>query len=186
MVSAGLVEHFTAGALAAGAEVFQVGDVGGALAATALLFHKENIRTAVASRSLLAAAKEGGLAVGPSEEIDDIAAAQSGLVLADYGTAETGTLVHLDSDDAERLVWTLPPLCVCLLERRKIVPDLESLAGVISDHLGRTGVPGPQVSLVTGPSRTADIECQLTIGVQGPARLVILLIGAEVAQDHEG
>jgi L-lactate dehydrogenase complex protein LldG len=181
MVSADLVDRFTAGALGAGAEVFQVRDISGALAATALLFSKESIRTAVASRSLLDVTQEGGLAIGPSEEIDDIAAAQAGLVLADYGAAETGTLVHLDSDDAERLVWTLPPLCVCLLERRKIVPDLESLAGVISGHLGRTGLPGPQVSLITGPSRTADIECQLTIGVQGPARLVILVIGAEDA-----
>lgn len=181
MVNGALVDRFTAGALAAGAEVFQVRDISGALAATALLFNKERIRTAVASRSLLAVAEDAGVAVGPSEEIDDIAAAQAGLVLADYGAAETGTLVHLDSDDAERLVWTLPPLCVCLLERRKIVADLESLSGVISGHLGRTGVPGPQVSLVTGPSRTADIECQLTIGVQGPARLVIFLIGVEEA-----
>jgi L-lactate dehydrogenase complex protein LldG len=181
MVNGDLVDRFTAGALAAGAEVVRVRNIDDALATTGLLFNNENIRAAVASRSLLAAANESGLGVGPSEEIDDIAAAQAGLVFADYGTAETGTLVHLDSDDAERLVWTLPPLCVCLLERRKIVPDLESLAGVISGHLGRTGLPGPQVSLVTGPSRTADIECQLTIGVQGPARLVILLIGAEVA-----
>jgi L-lactate dehydrogenase complex protein LldG len=181
MVSADLVDRFTSGALFAGAEVVRVRDIDDALATTGLLFHNENIRTVVASRSLLAAANERGLDVGPSEEIGDIAAAQAGLVLADYGAAETGTLVHLDSDDAERLIWTLPPLCVCLLERRKIVRDLESLAGVISDHLGRTGIPGPQVSLVTGPSRTADIECQLTIGVQGPARLVILLVGAEVA-----
>jgi len=181
MVSADLVDRFTAGALAAGAEVFQARDIREAVATTALLFEKENIRAAVASRSLLAVTEEGGLAVGPSEEIHDIAAAQAGIVLADYGAAETGTLIHLDSDDAERLVWTLPPLCVCLLERRKIVPDLESLAGVFSGHLSRAGLPGPQVSLVTGPSRTADIECQLTIGVQGPARLIIGLIGAEDA-----
>jgi len=181
MVSTDLVDRFTAGALAAGAEVFRARDVREALAAVALLFEKENVRTAVASRSLLAVAEEGALLIGPSEETEAIAAAQAGLVLADFGAAETGTLVHLDSDDAERLVRTLPPLCVCLLERRKIVPDLESLAGVIADHLGRTGLPGPQVSLVTGPSRTADIECQLTIGVQGPARLVIGLIGGEDA-----
>lgn len=179
MVNADLVDRFTAGALAAGAEVVRVRDVKRALAEAALLFNQEHITSAVASRCLQAAAEEEGLAVGPSEKTDDIAAAQAGIVFADYGAAETGTLVHLDSDDAERLIWTLPPLCVCLLERRKIVPDLETLAGVITDHLGGAGLPGPQVSLVTGPSRTADIECQLTIGVQGPARLVILLIGAE-------
>lgn len=179
MVKPDIVDRFIAGALAAGAEVFRAPDIRLALAAVAGLLKEEKIRAVLASRPLFEDAKEAGLAVGLPEKTDDIAAAQAAVVLADFGAAETGTLVHLDSDDQEKLAWTLPPLCVCLLERRKIVPDLESLAGVLSDHLGRTGLPGPQVSLVTGPSRTADIECQLTIGVQGPARLVIGLIDGE-------
>ena len=179
MVTPGLVDRFIAGALAAGAEVFQARDGREALAAAGRLFQEEKIQRVVASPSLLSDALGAGLDVAPPGALDDIAAAQAGIVLADYGAAETGTLVHLDSGDGETLVWTLPSLCVCLLERRKIVPDLESLAGVFSAHLGRAGLPGPQVSLITGPSRTADIECQLTIGVQGPARLVIGLVGGE-------
>lgn len=171
-----LTDTFIAGAVAAGAEVFRARDAREALAAAARLFDEEKIQSIVVSRSLRKAAEEAGLAFRIPEGQAGIAAAQSGIVRADFGAAETGTLVRLDSDDEEKLVWTLPPLCVCLLERRKIVPDLQSLAGVLSDHLSQTGIPGPQVSLVTGPSRTADIECQLTIGVQGPARLIIGLI----------
>jgi L-lactate utilization protein LutC len=176
MVKPDLVDRFVAGAVAAGAEVFRAPDVRAALAEVARLFEEGQIRAALASRSLHSEAVGAGLAVGRPERLEDIAAAEAAVVLADFGAAETGTLVHLDYDDEEKLAWTLPPLCVCLLDRRKIVPDLQSLAGVLAGHLGRPGVPGPQVSLVTGPSRTADIEGQLTIGVQGPARLVIGLI----------
>jgi len=174
-----LVARFVAGALAAGAEVFRAPDLPAALAAVARLFEAGKIRGVLASRSLYAEALAAGLEVRLPERADEIVAAGAALVQADFGAAETGTLVHLDSDDEEKLAWTLPPLCVCLLDRRKIVPDLQSLAGVIADHLSRPGVPGPQVSLVTGPSRTADIEDQLTIGVQGPARLVIGLVEGE-------
>jgi L-lactate utilization protein LutC len=176
MVSPDLAARFVAGAEAAGAEVFLARDVGEALAVAARLFEREKVRTVLTCPSLRKAAEDAGLRVGIPGGTAGIAAAQAGVVRADFGAAETGTLVRLDSEDEEKLLWTLPPLCVCLLERRAIVPDLLALAGVISDHLGRTSRPGPQVSFITGPSRTADIECELAIGVQGPARLVIGLI----------
>jgi L-lactate dehydrogenase complex protein LldG len=102
--------------------------------------------------------------------------AEAGIVEADYGIAETGTLVRFDRGDAIKGVWTLPDACYCFLDARRIRPDLESIAESMAEYLARTDFPSPQVSLVTGPSRTADIECQLTIGVHGPGRLVILLI----------
>jgi len=176
MVTPSLVDRFIAGAVSAGAEIFRAPDLRAALDAAARLIEDESIRTILASPSLRKAAEEAGLDVRLPEGTADIAAAEAGIVQADFGAAETGTLVRLDSGDEEKLLWTLPSLCVCLLECRTIVPDLQSLAGVLSGHLARTGRPGPQVSFVTGPSRTADIECQLAIGVQGPARLVIGLI----------
>jgi L-lactate dehydrogenase complex protein LldG len=101
---------------------------------------------------------------------------EAGIVAADFGVAETGTLVHFDRGDEEKNVWTLPEICFCLLENGKIVQNLEAIALELSKHLARTDLPSPQVSLVTGPSRTADIENELTIGVHGPARLIILII----------
>jgi L-lactate utilization protein LutC len=182
MVSPDLVGRFIAGAVSAGAEVFRAPDLGAALTAVARLFEQEKIDSALSSRALQADAQAAGLRVHLPDGTEDIAAAPAALVRADFGAAETGTLVRLDTDDEEKLAWTLPPLCVCLLDARAIVADLESLAGVIADHLGRPSNPGPQVSLVTGPSRTADIECQLTIGVQGPARLVIGIVEGEEAR----
>jgi L-lactate utilization protein LutC len=176
MVNGDLTAKFAAAAEAAGAETFLARDVGEALAVAARLFELEEVRTVLACPSLRRAAEDAGLRVGIPDKTAAIAAAQAAVVLADFGAAETGTLVRLDTGDEEKLLWTLPPLCVCLLERRAIVPDLQSLVGVVSDHLGRPGLPGPQISFVTGPSRTADIEGELAIGVQGPARLVIGLI----------
>jgi hypothetical protein len=178
MVNPGLVDRFVAGALAAGAEVFRAPDLASALAEAGRLFEEDRIGGALVSRALYPEALTAGLAVRLPEGVDEIATAGAALVRADFGAAETGTLIHLDSDDEEKLAWTLPALCVCLVDGRTIVPDLQSLAGAIADHLARPGIPGPQVSLVTGPSRTADIENQLTIGVQGPARLVIGIVGA--------
>lgn len=100
----------------------------------------------------------------------------AGIVAADYGVAETGTAVHFSQSDEEKNVWTLPDICFCLIERKKIVPNLESIAPEISNHLARTDISSPQVSFITGPSLTADIECQLTIGVHGPVRFIILLV----------
>ncbi|HVP91871.1 MAG TPA: LUD domain-containing protein [Terriglobales bacterium] len=179
MVSRDLVGRFAAGAVAAGAEVVRAPDLAAALAVAARLFAEAKVARALASRPVQAEAVASGLAVALPEDVEAIAAADAALVSADFGAAETGTLVRLDEGDEEKLAWTLPPLCVCLLDCGRIVPDLQSLAGTMADHLARPGIPGPQVSLVTGPSRTADIENQLTIGVQGPARLVVVLVGGK-------
>ena len=179
MVRAELIERFTIAARTAGAEVLRAADPAAALTAARSIMKETRIGAAVFSEAVRAALRRTGLDSGWPDEPADIAAAQSGIVAADYGAAATGTLVRLDSGDAEKLIWTLPPLCICLLTSAAVVADLECLSGVIGSHLLQQRVPGPQVSFVTGPSRTADIECELTIGVQGPGRLVIILVDSD-------
>jgi len=176
MVNAGLVERFAAAAREAGAEVLGVSGLNAAFSAVAGLLDKEKTKKVAASAAVQAAGGADRLLVSLPRNPQEFSQTRVSLVRADYGIAETGTLVRLDSDDGEKMLWTLAATCVCLLDRDRIVPDVESLAGVLSEHLSRPGTPGSQVSLVTGPSRTADIECQLTIGVQGPSRLVIILV----------
>ncbi len=175
-MSADLVGRFAAAALAAGAEVVRVPTIGQAFAEAGRLLAEVRSGTVVASRAVRKDLGRAGVEVTLPDSTGDIAAAAASVVEADFGAAETGTLVHLDRDDEERLIWTLPPFSIAVLEARTIFPDLESLSMEIAAHLGRGGAPGPQVSLVTGPSRTADIESQLTIGVQGPARLVVIIV----------
>ncbi len=96
------------------------------------------------------------------------AAARIGISQADWAVAATGTLVMDAAPVEQRLVATLPPIHVILAASSRILPDLAGALARI--HPGRSGY----ISLVTGPSRTADIERVLTIGAHGPERLVIV------------
>jgi L-lactate dehydrogenase complex protein LldG len=171
-----MIERFIEKARIAGAEVERVADVRAAAAFIQDFLKKNDLRTALISPDLKLRppfdrefAGTGTTLGGDSIWVD------AGIVAADHGVAETGTLVHFDRSDTEKNVWTLPEVCICLLEARAVTASLDDLAQAFAAHLGRTDIPSPQVSLVTGPSRTADIEGQLTIGVHGPSRLIVLL-----------
>jgi L-lactate dehydrogenase complex protein LldG len=172
-----LTERFIEKAILAGAEVEPTPGLDEAIKQVKDFFKRNNIRSAVISPELKRRDPFG-------REFSDLETGlttgslwvEAGLVAADYGIAETGSVVHFDRNDEEKNVWTLPDICICLLERTKIVPGLESISVEISGHLSQTKIPSPQVSLITGPSRTSDIESQLTIGVHGPSQLVILLM----------
>jgi len=171
-----LIERFIEKAQLAGAEVEQFCAIQDAVDFLQTFFRENKIETGLISSGLKAAGPFAEafphFETRPAPESLWI---EAGLVAADHGVAETGTLVHFDLGDDEKKAWTLPETCLCLLDKQAIVPDLEAIAPQIAGHLAKTGSPSPQVSLVTGPSRTADIENQLTIGVHGPSRLIILL-----------
>lgn len=101
--------------------------------------------------------------------------ADIGIVEADYGIAETGTLVTDATDLKRRLASMLPLTCAVLLPAERIRANL---AEVVEAYLASGPWPG-YLALVTGPSRTADIERSLTIGVHGPERLLIILVGSD-------
>jgi L-lactate dehydrogenase complex protein LldG len=176
MVNRGLAARFTAAAEAAGAEVISVARQKDAYVTVARILDREKAKKVAASASVRESGCAGRLLFSNPGNPLEFAQARVALVRADYGAAETGTLVRLDSEDDERLLWSLPATCIALLDGERVVPGVDSLDAVISGHLERRNPPASQVSLITGPSRTADIECALTIGVQGPARLIILLI----------
>lgn len=98
------------------------------------------------------------------------AAARVGVSQLDWAIAGTGTLVQDATAVAKRLVSTLPPIHVAVIGTGRI---LESLGGVLQ-RLRPDQVNC--ISFITGPSRTADIERVLTIGVHGPERLIIVAV----------
>jgi L-lactate dehydrogenase complex protein LldG len=95
-----------------------------------------------------------------------------GIVQAHAGLADTGTIVLPSQSAGTQTASLLPPLLVVLLSRRDLHADFASwlAAG------GRSLVEqSPMVVLITGPSRTSDIEMTMTLGVHGPGRLIVLL-----------
>lgn len=100
--------------------------------------------------------------------------AAAGVTGANFGLADTGTVVLESTDEAVRLATTLPERHFVLLDPRKILPD--GPAAVPYLRRFRELSPRHFLAYITGPSRTADIERVLTIGVHGPRELHILLV----------
>lgn len=103
-----------------------------------------------------------------------IADAELGIWPADYGIAETGTLVFLTSDANDLLTTALPLYNVAFLSSAHIYPTSADLLSESHQRL-INHKKAFQISFISGPSRTADIECELTIGVHGPKELVIFV-----------
>jgi L-lactate dehydrogenase complex protein LldF len=104
--------------------------------------------------------------------------AQMGITGANLGIAETGTLVILTNEGNDRLVATLPPIHVAIVGIDKLVRSLDDATAVLK--LLAPSATGQKastyVSFITGPSRSADIELSLTIGVHGPKELHVVLV----------
>lgn len=113
-----------------------------------------------------------GLVVGPPTPAA-AARARLGVTSAVAGIAATGSLV-LDSRRAGgRSAWLLPPVHLCVLEVNKLLQTpADALRSVGS---GGDALPSSLV-LVTGPSRTGDIEQLITLGAHGPTALQLVLV----------
>jgi hypothetical protein len=85
--------------------------------------------------------------------------------------AETGSLLLVGAEPADRLVWLLPPRSVLLVETDNVVPSLDEAMAWLQAH-----TEAGAATLVTGPSRTSDVERVLTIGVQGPREVIVVLV----------
>jgi L-lactate dehydrogenase complex protein LldG len=108
-------------------------------------------------------------------EPTDIAAhaetADIGISGVEFGIAETGSVFQDGGAIATRLVTILPSLHVVFLPSANIVPGITEAFDIISQSFDRG-----YVGFITGPSRTADIERVLTIGVHGPSRFAIIAV----------
>lgn len=105
---------------------------------------------------------------------DRLMQADVGVTGAQWGVAETGTLVLASADEHHRLASLLPALHVVVLPVRAL---LGTLAEAFAALRSATGGPAARtITFVTGPSRTADIELTLVVGVHGPKALHVLLV----------
>ncbi|SFG12430.1 L-lactate dehydrogenase complex protein LldG [Desulfotomaculum arcticum] len=100
-----------------------------------------------------------------------------GLSEVDLAIAETGTLMQNSTALDQRLVSTLPPVHVALVHTGRMVEYFVDAIDLLNDKAG--DLPG-YTAFISGPSRTADIERVLTIGVHGPKELYIIFV------DHPG
>ncbi|MCL5075132.1 MAG: LUD domain-containing protein [Chloroflexi bacterium] len=101
-----------------------------------------------------------------------------GISGANIAIAESGTLVIVSNEGNARLVTGLPPIHVAVVGYEKIVPRLEEAMAIlkvlIPTCMGQR--LSSYVSLISGPSRTGDIEFDLTTGVHGPTEVHVVLV----------
>ncbi len=91
------------------------------------------------------------------------------------GIAETGTLMLLSGEDAPTTLNFLPDTHIVLLKASQVVGPYEEAWDLVRAKFGPDAMPRT-VNMITGPSRTADIEQTIQLGAHGPRRLHIVLI----------
>lgn len=96
--------------------------------------------------------------------------AKIGINEVDGAIAESGSLIEVSNHIQKRLVSSLPEIHIAILPKSRIFPDLKTALRSL-DFANAT-----YVTLISGPSRTADIERVLTIGVHGPERVIIVCV----------
>ncbi len=95
-----------------------------------------------------------------------------GITSADYALADTGTLVMLAGPDQARMVSLLPPVHIAILPASRLLTSLDELLSIVPDPAQVTSA----MVLITGPSRTADIEQILVRGVHGPGEIYVIIL----------
>jgi L-lactate dehydrogenase complex protein LldG len=102
--------------------------------------------------------------------------AQAGITGCDAAIAATGTIVLTSGPGRSRMASLLPPLHIAIVRESQLIPRLEDwVATQYADGL-RTLRAASNITLITGCSRTADIEMSPVFGVHGPLEFVVVLI----------
>jgi L-lactate dehydrogenase complex protein LldG len=119
--------------------------------------------------------KDAGLKLITAKNKDRISKADIGITEVDYAIADTGTLVLIADKNQPRSVSLLPPIHLAIVRPENLVRNINDLFIIIKSKLEASEDITSCMTFVTGPSRTADIELSLTLGVHGPKELYVLI-----------
>jgi L-lactate dehydrogenase complex protein LldG len=92
------------------------------------------------------------------------------------GVAETGTLILTSGPDNPTTLNFLPDNHVVVIEAKDVTGDYEAIWQRLRERFG-AGILPRTVNMITGPSRSADIEQTLILGAHGPRRLHVIIVG---------
>lgn len=185
-----LLERFTAELERLNGEVFVVDEDAAARAQVVELLKAQDAEMILAwdfayipVDGLQSAVEEAGIQVhypdihveARTELLHTLASAPAGLTGADAATATTGSLVVSTGPGRGRIPTVLPRVHIAVITQDQIVPRLESWvaqqrARGLADVLGSANL-----CFITGPSRTADIEKNLVLGMHGPEQLQVVI-----------
>ncbi len=171
---------FTDAAERVGVRVVRIADTEALREVLAGLTEEHGIRSAVASGDPETAAAVShlealGVGIRPFDGPAACADADLGVTGAAWAIAATGTLVAEAGRAGGRTASLLPPVHLAVVPVQRLVPT----AGDLFRRMAEIHPEGPpsQLVLITGPSRSGDIEMQITVGVHGPKHVIVVLVG---------
>jgi len=167
-----LASLFAAKASAIGMRVTRISDA--ELDATIAKLLENRGKTVVAARDQALAARAAtaaGARLAPNDNDDLLFDCEVGITDVDCAIAESGSLV-VSTNGRIRNAWITPPIHIAIVRAGEILPDLVDLFESRPDALDAAST-----TIITGPSKTADIEGVLVTGVHGPAAVEIVLVG---------
>ncbi|GAB6179530.1 lactate utilization protein C [Desulfotomaculum defluvii] len=107
--------------------------------------------------------------------IEQAAQADVGITWVNYAIAYTGTMAVFSGPTTGRSVSLLPPTHIGIFKRSSLVPTMSHVVRYLVELKGNNKLP-TAVNFITGPSRTSDIEMDLSIGVHGPYRTWTIIL----------
>jgi L-lactate dehydrogenase complex protein LldG len=100
--------------------------------------------------------------------------ADAGLTVCEALVARTGSVLVSSRLASGRSLSVFPPAHIVVAYADQLVPDIEDALALLSDKYG-SSIPS-MIGLITGPSRTADIEKTLVLGAHGPKEIYVFLV----------
>ena len=97
--------------------------------------------------------------------------ADLGIAEADYAISSTGTLVITGMAGRPNFLTLVPPASLVIVEVDRIIPNLATLFATMAPE----AISANRMTLITGPSRTADIEKRIVLGIHGPKSLAVIV-----------
>jgi L-lactate dehydrogenase complex protein LldG len=101
-----------------------------------------------------------------------VADAELGIAEADFAIASTGTLAVVADANRPGSLTLLPTASLVIVQIDRVMPNLAAVLAA----MGPEGVAANRLTLITGPSRTADIEKRIVLGVHGPKSLHVIVV----------
>ncbi|MCH4184357.1 MAG: lactate utilization protein C [Eggerthellaceae bacterium] len=141
------------------------------------LFSVQACEQAAQSHSYKVSIQQWDHTKGREYNIKCASEADVGITYAQYGIAETGTIIQTCSENCGRSISLLPTMHIACLYASNIVSNMTEALQKCADDAAQSGMMLPsQICCITGPSNTADIELVRVEGVHGPNQIGFIII----------
>lgn len=111
----------------------------------------------------------------------DVENAEFGILHAEALFADTGSALVIERGADRRLAPYLPRTCIVIADAATLYPTL-SISSIASLRSSALRAHRGEAVIITGPSRTADIEKTLVLGAHGPRHLIVIIYGLSIPE----